>query len=92
MAGRGRPKSEPKEEVTKFTQVVKHDDGAVTTWFWDKSVRSFQEGPVKTETKYPRGYLDFEQEQELLPMTKRKYLLDNGKIVGYARAKAIGFI
>jgi hypothetical protein len=92
MAKRGRPKSEPKEEVTKYTQVVKHDDGAVTTWYWDKSIRPFNEGPIKTVTKWPKGYLDFEQMQELLPRTKRKYMLDDGRIVGYARAKALGFI
>lgn len=92
MAQRGRPKDEPAEEIIKFTQVITGSDGAVTTWYWDKSIRSFQEGPIKTETKWPKGALDFEQVQELLPKTKRKYALDDGRIVGYTRAKALGFI
>lgn len=90
MAKRGRPKDEPVEEIVKYTQVVKHSDGAVTTWYWDKSIRT--EGPIKTETKWPKGTLDFEQTQDLLPKTKRKYMLDDGRIVGYTRARALGFI
>jgi hypothetical protein len=90
MVKRGRPKAEPIEEKIKFTQVFKYDDGAVMTWYWDKSIRT--EGPVKTVTKWPKGALDFEQVQEALPKTKRKYALDDGRIVGYARARALGVI
>ena len=90
MAKRGRPKDTPVEEIVKYTQVVEHSDGAVTTWYWDKSIKT--EGPIKTVTKWPKGALDFEQVQEALPKTKRKYALDDGRIVGYARARALGFI
>jgi riboflavin synthase alpha subunit len=90
MVKRGRPVEEPKEEQVKFTQVIKHSDGAVTTWYWDKSIRT--DGPIKTVTKWPKGALDFEQVQEALPKTKRKYALDDGRIVGYTRAKALGVI
>jgi len=90
MVKRGRPKVEQVKEKIKFTQVVKHSDGAVTTWYWDKSVRV--DGPIKTITKWPKGALDFEQIQEALPKTKRKYALDDGRIVGYARAKVLGII
>ena len=90
MAQRGRPKDTPVEEIIKYTQVVKHNDGAVTTWYWDKSISI--DGPLKTVTKWPKGALDFEQVQEALPKTKRKYSLDDGRIVGYTRAKALGFI
>ena len=90
MAKRGRPKDSPIEEIIKYTHVVKHSDGAVTTWYWDKSIRT--EGPIKTETKWPKGMLDWEQTQELLQKTKRKYALDDGRIVGYTRAKELGVI
>ena len=90
MAQRGRPKDTPVEEIVKYTQVVKPNDGAVTTWYWDKSISI--DGPIKTVTKWPKGALDFEQVQEALPKTKRKYSLDDGRIVGYTRAKALGFI
>ena len=90
MAKRGRPKAEPIEEIVKYTQVFKYDDGAVTTWYWDKSIST--DGPIKTETKWPKGALDFEQINEALPKTKRKYALDDGRIVGYTRARELGFI
>ena len=90
MAKRGRPKAEPIEEIVKYTQVFKYDDGAVTTWYWDKSIST--DGPIKTETKWPKGALDFEQVQESLPKTKRKYALDDGRIVGYTRARELGII
>ena len=87
---RGRPVEQPIEVKEKFTRVVKHDDGSVTTWYYDYSKTKL--GPIKTETKYPKGMLDWEQVQESLPKTKRKYVLDDGKIVGYTRAKELGVI
>ena len=90
MAKRGRPVEKPIEQKIKFTQVFECEDGSVTTWYWDKSVRV--DGPIKTVTKWPKGALDFEQVQEALPKTKRKYALDDGRIVGYARARALGII
>ena len=90
MAKRGRPVEEPIEQKIKYTQVFEYEDGSVTTWYWDKSIST--SSPIKTETKYPKGMLDFEETQELLPKTKRKYALDDGRIVGYARARALGVI
>ena len=84
------PSHDPLEVKEKFTRVVKHDDGSVTTWYYDYSKTKL--GPIKTETKYPKGMLDWEQIQESLPKTKRKYALDDGRIVGYTRAKELGVI
>ena len=50
---RGRPVEQPIEVKEKFTRVVKHDDGSVTTWYYDYSKTKL--GPIKTETKYPKG-------------------------------------
>ena len=58
MAQRGRPKDTPVEEIIKYTQVIKHNDGEVTTWYWDKSISI--DGPIKTVTKWPKGALDFD--------------------------------
>ena len=32
---RGRPIEQPTEVLEKFTRVVKHSDGSITTWFYD---------------------------------------------------------
>lgn len=87
---RGRPPEQPAEVKEKYTRVVKHSDGSVTTWFYDLS--KTKDGPIKTETKYPKGMLDWGQVQESLPKTKRKYALDDGRIVGYTRARELGVI
>ena len=87
---RGRPVEQPIEVKEKYKQVFKHEDGSVTTWYWDYSKTKL--GPIKTETRYPKGMLDWEQVQESLPKTKRKYALDDGRIVGYTRAKELGII
>ena len=59
---RGRPPEQPAEVKEKYTRVVKHSDGSVTTWFYDLS--KTKDGPIKTETKYPKGMLDWGQVQE----------------------------
>jgi hypothetical protein len=87
---RGRPVEQPVEVKEKYKQVFKYEDGSVTTWYWDYSKTKL--GPIKTETKYPKGMLDWEQVQESLPKTKRKYALDDGRIVGYTRARELGVI
>lgn len=87
---RGRPSEQPIEVKEKFTRVYKYDDSTVITWFYDYS--KTKDGPIKTEAKYPKGMLDWEQVQELLPKTKRKYALDDGRIVGYTRARELGVI
>ena len=51
---------------------------------------------VKSEIFYGRGYKSPQQELDEqnkgLPKTKRKYLTDEGKIVGYLTAKKKGLI
>ena len=32
---RGRPVEQPVEIKEKYTRIVKHSDGSVTTWFYD---------------------------------------------------------
>jgi hypothetical protein len=48
---------------------------------------------TSVELDYPSGYKTFEEEQEELPITKRKYLNEEtGDWVGYGRAKQLGII
>ena len=50
-------------------------------------------GPIKVDISYPNAYVSFEEEEEKLPASKRKYLNpNNGKLVGYFRAKQLGLI
>ena len=51
---------------------------------------------VRTDISYGRGYKsvieELEEANEGLPKTKRKYLDDDGKIVGYLTAKKKGLV
>jgi hypothetical protein len=43
--------------------------------------------------EYPKGTKTFEQMQELLPKTRRRYLNpETGKDVAYTRAKELGLV
>jgi hypothetical protein len=92
MVKRGRPKSPIQvEQSAKHTREITHDDGIKQIWKYDskKSTR----GPVSVEILYPSNYVSLEQEQEKLPVSKRKYLSPiTGKWVGYGRAKQLGLI
>ena len=86
---RGRPK-ETKKPTLKYTQIFEDDDGYKQTWIYNKEKHPF--GPLSVEFKYPRNYKTYADEQEELPLTKRKYCTEEGNWVGYQRAKALGLI
>jgi hypothetical protein len=92
MSKRGRPKSSRQDDnPIKFTREIIYEDGVKLLWTYDLSKRKF--GPIKVEIAYPSSYNTFEEEQELLPMSKRKFLnLNTGKWVSYGRAKQLGLI
>ena len=85
---RGRPKENNKPLEGKYKRVYHNEDGTKATWHYDK-----------VDISYPKGY-DFRTFEEKLhdenkkvPLTKRKYLNPaNDKLVGYARARALGII
>jgi hypothetical protein len=100
MVKRGRP-SKIKTEVvdtevstpssTKFERVFKNEDGSIDVWKFDMDKNP--NGPYETIISYPKGTKTFEQIQEVLPKTKRKYLNpENGKEVAYTRAKELGLV
>ena len=94
---RGRPKENNKPLEGKYKRVYHSEDGTKMTWYYDTSRTT--NGPVKVDISYPKGY-DFRTFEEKLrdenkkvPLTKRKYLNPaNDKLVGYARARALGII
>ena len=51
---------------------------------------------VWADMSYPRSYQstyeELEAENEKLPKTKRRYMTEDGKIVGYLTAKKLGII
>jgi hypothetical protein len=77
----------------QYTKTFPHPNGGNTVWYYD--LEKSTKGPWKVEISYPSNYLfeDIEQEQENLPITKRKFFNEqNGKYVGYTRAIALGII
>lgn len=76
---------------TKFERRYVGEDGSIEVWKYD--VRKNSNGPYETTIEYPKGTKTFEQIQEALPKTKRRYLNpETGKDVAYTRAKELGLI
>lgn len=92
MGKRGRPALIPIEEKpTKYTKEYKNEDGSKDIWYFDNTIT--QNGPVRVEIGYAKNSKSFEEEQAELPLTKRKFFnKENGKYVGYTRAKALGIL
>jgi hypothetical protein len=100
MIKRGRP-SKIKTEVvdteistsslTKFERIFNNEDGSIDVWKFDMNKNP--NGPYEITISYPKGTKTFEQMQEALPKTKRRYLNPaTGKEVAYTRAKELGLI
>lgn len=91
---RGRPKTvltEPIIQLDKFERVYIDEDGTKQVWKYDLTKSKYN--PYETTIEYPKGTKSFEQVQELLPKTKRKYIHpDNGKVINYQRAKELGIV
>lgn len=78
-----------------FTRTYKSSDGTIHTWYFNH--KKMDRGPFKVEIEYPKGYTtqdeDVAANNKKLPLTKRTWINpDNGKAVGYARAKSLGLI
>jgi len=92
MSKRGRPKTlQSEDNPTKFIREITYSDGVKQFWTYDLEKRC--NGPVKVEITYPTNYSTFEEEQEQIPVSQRKYLNpNNGKWVAYARACVLGLV
>ena len=66
-------------------------DGSTITYFMSDDKRT-----VTSELTYSRSfrniYEELEHKNESLPKTKRRYMTDEGKVVGYLTAKKLGII
>jgi hypothetical protein len=75
----------------KFERTFINEDGSTDIWKYDMNKNP--NGPYETITSYPKGTKTFEQIQEALPKTKRRYLNpENGKEIGFTRAKELGLV
>lgn len=93
---RGRPKeTHPEDAPRQFERHYKEYDGITETWRYD--LDKFPNGPIEVIVNYPIGYKTpqelLETKNEGIPLTHRQWLNPaNGKMVGYARAKALNLI
>ena len=72
-----------------------NSDGTIDIWKYDPSKST--SGAYEVEVTYPKGYKHQDEiivkEQSNIPLTKRQFLNpQNGKMVGYTRAKNLGLI
>lgn len=88
---RGRPAIVRDEQSSKFTRRYDSDNGDYSIWTFDLDKNS--SGPIKVEMFYKKTPTSFEEDQEKLPLTKRKFINDeNNKIVSYQRAKTLNLV
>jgi hypothetical protein len=92
MSKRGRPiETKPEEQSTKFTREYISLDKVKQVWTYD--LNKFKRGPISVDIHYPSNYISLEEEEEKLPISKRKYLNpNNGKWVAYQRACVLGLV
>lgn len=68
-----------------------HLDGTTITYFMSEDKRV-----ITSEISYSRAhkslYEELEERNQGLPKTKRQYMTDEGKVVGYLTAKKLGII
>ena len=68
-----------------------HLDGTTITYFMSENGRV-----ITSEVSYTKNYKslheEIESENETLPKTKRRYMTEDGKVVGYLTAKKLGII
>jgi hypothetical protein len=68
-----------------------HLDGTTIKYFMSDDRRT-----ITSEVSYTKNYKSLheqiETENETLPKTKRRYMTEEGKVVGYLTAKKLGII
>ena len=100
--GRGRPSiDKDQQQIDQFkaniyTKDFKNADGTTDRWYYN--LNKYPNGPYKTECDiYNKEPMPENKQvvisQESLPKTKRQYINpNNGKLVGYTRARMLGLI
>lgn len=90
-----KKKQEELELSRKFTRERIDSDGV--THIWKYNLDKFKNGPYEVEIVYPKAFLTpsekIAKDNKNLPKSQQKFLNpDNGKMVGYYRAKTLGII
>jgi hypothetical protein len=90
-----KKKQEELEQSRKFTRSFTDQEGVVSIWKYD--LDKFNRGPIEVEQIYPKDYLTvsdkIKKDNKKLPKSQQKFLNpDNGRMVGYYRAKTLGII
>jgi len=90
-------KKKQEEEIlrTKFTRTSTNREGVTSVWTYD--LDKFANGPISVELIYPASFKLPEEklmmENKDKPRSEQKFLNpNNGKLVGYYRAKTLGII
>lgn len=89
---RGRPRlPDETPPPRQYTRVFDSEEGVTETWHYN--LDKAPNGPYKVDIKYSTNHLTFEEQNELLSKTHRKYYNPaNDKYVGYGRAKQLGLL
>jgi hypothetical protein len=94
---RGRPKEQHLEDKpTIFQREYLDKDGVNNIWKYNLNIN--ESGPISVEMIYPKRYNVSTKEEELdqmyknAPLTQRKYITEEGKLVGYGRAQTLGLV
>jgi len=80
----------PKDVVQpERTYVVENDDCIITYYYeYNRMVRT----DIKYKSNFKSLHEELEEQNEKLPKHKRKYLDDDGKVIGYLTAKKRGIV
>jgi len=82
-------------QINKFVREYKNADGTIDKWYYDTNIS--KSNPFKVEIIYPSNFISpeeqFKEASKNIPITQQKFLNpNNGKYVGYTRAKNLGLI
>ena len=90
-----KKKQEELEQSRTFIRERIDSDGV--RHIWKYNLDKFKNGPYEVEMIYPKDFLTvadkINKENKKLPKSQQKFLNpDNGRMVGYYRAKTLGII
>jgi hypothetical protein len=91
LKNRGRPPIKPIEDNSVYMIKYIEENGDYSLWSYN--LKKNPNGPIKVEFFYKTTPTTFEEDQEKLPLTKRKfYNEETNKVLSYQRAKILNLI
>ena len=86
-----KKKQEEIIQSRKFTRSFTDQEGVISIWKYD--LDKFNRGPIEVEQVYPKDYMSPIDKNKKLPKSQQKFLNpENGRMVGYYRAKTLGLV